>query len=403
MAEASRSLVLPATMVNSLLTLAPQIVALVTLDIRDFGRFSIVYLLFAWGASLQMSVVCEPVGRDQRRGQMDAVDRDYRAVATYIAVGAGVLAGIAAYLLWGQPHITAVLALATAAACFRVPARYASLLQGDWRSALTVDAVACVLLLIAGGAALAMRLSAIEVVVWAWGGAMTGACVIGLSPVLRGPAVLRRWLRRRGRDIAPLTLDSLVQDISSIGAPYAIAPILGLANFGIYRAISNVAAPVRLLIEPLRPSWASVDALVLRRKLVRASLGIALPAGAAAGVCLALLHHLPWDLGVLDDLRPWSWAAGAFVTFSLISLMFYAAARLQLGGRALWRGRVLQSSTAIVLPIGGALLGGLPGAIWCYVAATALGAVVWVVLTRPSLAEGRRGGRPHSPVDQTGL
>jgi hypothetical protein len=375
-------------MVNSLLTLAPQLLALVTLDTRDFGKFSIVYLLFAWGASLQMSVVCEPVGREHRRGGSGVVDRDYRAVATYIALGAGLLAAAVSQVLWHEPSITVALGLAAAAACFRVPARYASLLLGDWRSALAVDAAACVLLVFGGAAAIGLGVSAIEVVVWSWGAAMAGACSIGIRPVLRGPATVRRWFRRRRRDITPLTLDSLVQDVSSIGAPYVIAPILGLADFGIYRAISNVAAPVRLLIEPLRPSWARVHPVELRHQLVRASLTLAVPAGVVTALALMALHLLPWSLGVLDDLRPWAVEAGAFVTLSLIALMFYAAARLQLGGQALWRGRIVQSSTAIVLPIGGALLGGLTGAIWGYVAATALGAIVWTVLTRPRPAAG---------------
>jgi hypothetical protein len=389
-----------ATVVNSLLTLAPQLVALVSLGTEDFGRFSIVYLLFAWGASIQMSVVSEPVGREQRRGRGDGVGRDYRAVATYVAVFAGVLASIASQLLWHDPAITAALGIAAAAACFRVPARYSSLLRGDWNGAVVVDALACVVLVAGGGLALALHRSDIEVVVWGWGAAMVAACLLGTRPVLAGPSVLGRWWRRRRRDIAPLTLDSLVMDMSSIGAPYAIAPILGLADFGVYRAISNVAAPVRLLIEPLRPSWANVDAHTLRRMLLRASAAIAVPAGVAAAVTLSLLHLLPWDLGVLDDLRPWAVPAGAFVTFSLVSLMFYAAARLQLGGRALWRGRLLQSSTAIVLPIGGALLGGLGGAIWSYVAATALGAVIWLVLTRSSRPAQRR--TTDSSLDQTG-
>lgn len=378
-------------MVNSLLTLAPQVLALVTLGTRDFGRFSIVYLLFAWGASLQMSVVCEPVGRDHRRGRLDGVDRDYRGVGTYIALFAGTLAGVASHLLWHDVAITGVFALAAASACFRVPARYASLLSGDWRSALYVDAAACCLLVVGGGAALALGRSDVEVVIWSWGSAMASACVLGLRPLVRLPSVLVRWLRRRFRDIAPLTLDSLVLDISSIGAPYAIAPILGLADFGLYRAISNVSAPVRLLIEPLRPSWAGVDPLVLRRKLVRASALFAVPAGIAATVSLEVLRFLPVQLGVLDDLRPWSVPAGVFVAFSMVSLMFYAAARLQLGGRVLWRGRIVQSGTAIVLPIGGALLGGLTGAIWCYVAATGISVLVWAALTRPPRSAGQRG------------
>jgi hypothetical protein len=370
-------------MVSSVLTLAPQVVALVALAPRDFGRFSIVYLLFAWGASLQMSVVCEPVGREHRRGEGGDVDASYRAVSTYLAGGAGALAGAVAQLLWTDVLLAVVMGLAAGAACFRVPARYATVLEGDWRSALVVDAAACVALVAGGAAAVLLDRAAVEVVVWSWAAGMVTACVLGSRPLVTAPTVLRAWLRRHRRHIVPLTLDSLVQDVSSIGAPYLIAPVLGLADFGIYRAISNVAAPVRLLIEPLRPSWARIDAPTLRRRLTRASLVIALPAGIAATTALELVDLLPWELGVLQDLHEWSVAAGAFVTCNLVALMFYAAARLQLGGRALFRGRIAQSSIALVLPIGGAVLGGLPGAIWCYVVATALGSVVWVVLTRP--------------------
>ena len=49
---------------NPLLTLAPQVIALVTLPLVEFSRFSIVYLLYAWGVSLQMSIICEPMGRN---------------------------------------------------------------------------------------------------------------------------------------------------------------------------------------------------------------------------------------------------------------------------------------------------------------------------------------------------
>ena len=118
---------------------------------------------------------------------------------------------------------------------------------------------------------------------------------------------------------------------------------------------------------------------------MRACVFIAVPAGVAATLALELIPLLPWEFGVLEALGPWSVAAGAFVTFNLIATMFYAAGRLQLGGRALFRGRIAAKSVQpIVLPIGGALLGGLAGAIWGYVAATALGSVVWVVSTRPN-------------------
>jgi hypothetical protein len=398
-----RSLAVPATLVNSMLTLAPQLLALVVLGPSDFGRFSIVYLLFAWGASLQMSLVCEPVGRGHRHGERGGGDVTYRAVATYVACGAGLLAGAVSYLLWSRAPLAVVLGVAAAAACFRVPARYATLLDADWRAALLVDVMACAGLVTGGATALLLGAAAIDIVGWAWAAAMVVACMVGPRPVLLWPSVLVTWTRRHRRHIVPLTLDSLIQDVSSIGAPYVIAPVLGLANFGIYRAISNVAAPVRLLIEPLRPSWARVDAQHLRRQLARACVFIAVPAGAAAALALEVIRFLPGELGVLEDLRPWSVAAGAFVTFNLIAMMFYAAARLQLSGPALFRGRVAQSSVAIVLPIAGALVGGLPGAIWAYVAATAVGSVVWVLLTRTRSASVGAPDLRHSDIDSTGV
>ena len=403
MAASRRSLAVQATLVNSMLTLAPQLIALVVLQPRDFGTFSIVYLLFAWGASLQMSVVSEPVGRAHRRGTRGEVDAHYRAVATYVAAGAGVLAGVVAYLLWKDAELGLVLGIAAGAACFRVPARYAALLDGDWRGVLLVDLAACAALVVGGTGAILLDRQAIDIVAWAWAAAMVTACALGMKPLLMWPPAVVRWTRQHRRHIAPLTLDSLVQDVSSIGAPYVIAPVLGLANFGIYRAISNVGAPVRLLIEPLRPSWARIDAHPLRRQLVRACVFIAVPAGVAATLALELIQLLPGEFGVLDALGPWSVAAGAFVTFNLIATMFYAAGRLQLGGRALFRGRIAQSGTAIVLPIGGALLGGLAGAIWGYVAATALGSVVWVVLTRPHPRAAPAQDVGHSEIDSTGI
>ena len=241
------SLAVQATLVNSMLTLAPQLIALVVLQPRDFGRFSIVYLLFARGrlpadvgglrtgrgASSDGATSGAADPRLPRRGDLHR-PRCRRAGGCRKA-----------QLLW---HRLSVTAWSWAwpprrRASARLP-RYASLLQGDWRGALRVDAAACVLLIIGRSRRplppRAERHRGRRLVLGRGDGgrlrhrAQPGAGRAG-GPCCAG-------LRKRRRDIAPLTLDSLVQDISSIGAPYAIAPILGLANFGIYRAISNVAA-----------------------------------------------------------------------------------------------------------------------------------------------------------------
>lgn len=366
-----------ATLVNAALTLAPQLVGLVALAPGDFGRFSIVYLLFAWGASLQLSIVCEPVARAGRDGL--AQTREHRAAGTWVALPIGVLAAAASQVAWGDVALTALSFVAVTAASFRIATRYAALLDGEWRGVLRTDVVGAVFFVVACAAAALASLSAPAVVLTAWAAAGVGVTLLGPRPVPSSPTALTTWISSRKDEIKPLLKDSLVLDASSIGTPYLLSPLLGFASFGIYRALSNVAAPVRLVIEPLRPAWASMDATTLHRVLRRVSLVIALPMGALAAVALVVVGELPWTLGVLSELSEWAVAAGAFVAFSMVSHIYYIAARLHAPAVNLWRGRLVQSGTAMVLPLAGVLVDGLRGAMWAFVAATAIGALVWVL------------------------
>lgn len=365
-----------ATLVNAALTLAPQLVGLVALAPRDFGKFSVVYLLFAWGASLQLSIVCEPVARAGRDGL--ALTREHRAAGTWLALPIGVLAAVASQVAWGDLALTALSLVAVTAASFRIATRYAALLDGDWRGVLRTDVIGAVFFVVACAAAALASLSAPLVVLTAWATAGVGVALLGPRPVPSSPTALTTWISTRKAEIKPLLKDSLVLDASSIGTPYLLAPLLGFASFGIYRALSNVAAPVRLVIEPLRPAWAGMDATALHRVLRKVSLVIALPLGALTAVALLVVGELPWTVGVLTDLADWWVAAGIFVALSMVSHIYYIAARLHAPAADLWRGRLIQSGTAMVLPLAGAFVDGLRGALWAFVAATAIGALVWL-------------------------
>src|SRR3546814_2459591 len=57
----------------------------------------------------------------------------------------------------------------------------------------------------------------------------------------------------------------------------------GIANFGIYRAVSNVAAPVRLVLDPLRPVLSGASLTTLRSpRGIWIPIGISVAFGGAA-------------------------------------------------------------------------------------------------------------------------
>lgn len=372
---------------NSVLTLLPQLVALLTLPIAEFGRFSIVYLVFAWGISLQMSVVSEPAGRARARGDDPGASSEFRAAATWLALAVGGLSCAMAGVLWQQAVIAAATGVAVAAACFRVAGRYRAVMDRQWTLVARSD-VAGIVVFMAVYALMRTRAEgSLLTLIVAWGSAMVTVNTLGVPPRLTPPSAFTAWIRARRDDIAPLLTESLVMDAGAIGAPYAVAPLIGITDFGVYRALSNVAAPIRLLVESVRPLMSTNQRARLRWRLGVLVAVLVLPLGAAVVLALWALGRTDWQVGVLTALTVWAVPAGIFVAANLVASVFYAAGRVHLSRRLLWHGRLSQTLLAVVLPILGAWLGGLTGAIWCYVTSTVLGAVVWAALTLRSLSD----------------
>jgi hypothetical protein len=170
-------------------------------------------------------------------------------------------------------------------------------------------------------------------------------------------------------------------DLGAIGTPYILAPILGLASFGTYRAVSNISAPVRLVLTPLRPVLAGRP-LVKHRST--AALGTSLVAatmfGLGAFAFLDLIGTLGADLGTLNDLAPFALPTGIYVAANFIGTYHYIVARGHLSGRLLMTGRLIQTALVTGLPVGFALRGGLSEAIWAFTFATVAWATAWVIL-----------------------
>ena len=357
------------------------VVALVTMSPRVYGTFSVPYLIFALGISLQLSSITEAWAR--RRAIVGST-ADWPDVWTALLTLSAIVAaagGALAFALEPLRPTAALLAAAVLLALLRNGARFYAIAERRIRRTMLADAsgiLAFVLITVLGSRSMG-PLTAF-VVAWCAAGAVSLAWNgRDLFRIGRGPA---NWLRTNASYIRPLLADSLLLDGGSIGTPFLLAPFLGATRFGIYRGIANVALPVRLLLEPARPAFGRIARrrLVSPPTVVLVTLAASVLGGLCAFALLVAVPLVPTHLGTLDSLVPEAVPASVFVTLSFIGHFYYITARTGAAPRTLLLGRIVQTATAIGLPILGLALGELNGAIWGFVAATAASSITWLVL-----------------------
>jgi hypothetical protein len=376
-------------------TMTVQVAALISLASADFGLFSLIYLLGALLLSLALSTVCEAWTRTaSNTGRLDDWTA-YGGVTVFLSAIGAVAAGAVAFAVPAMSGWWWTAAIAVYASTYRLSARYYNVRVREWRGVLPAD-LAGFAVAVAGGvwafSAFRGELGAIFVV---WAASAAAAGLLSKPAPLPRRSTLRGWVTTHRGSVAPLLRDSLIMDATAIGTPYALAPLLGLADFGVYRAVSNVAAPVRLLLNPLRP-WFSTQPLIALRstRFLVANLAAALGIGAAATLAIWLIRVWHLQLGTLSALTPFAAAVGLFVASNYVSHVFYIGARHHVTPRLMLAGRVIQTVVSIGGPIAAAMIAGLPGAIWAYAIATSISAAGWIFVVRRSVTGDSDGRRP---------
>lgn len=383
-ASTARSAAL-ATGLNAIGAILPQVVSLVLLPATAYAQFSMVYLVYAAGASSVFSVICDAwtrtwTGRTPLVGWRHFSTALVRFSAAFgiVALGVGALVGIGA--------LNAALgALAAATLVHRTGSRYYESHVGDWRHVLRGDMATIVgaSLVLALGIVLAWEPTALAFGAWAAGSV---ASVAGSRrPHLAGTRSLRRWWVVHRRAIKPLLGDSLLLDAGSIGTPYVLAPILGLTNFGVYRAVANVGIPVQLALNPLRPivSRTPASRLLSARLMIPYTVALLLAGGACYAILVAL-PLLPFRLGVLSELHQVALPASLFVPANGFSFLIYLVARSHAPAARILPARIAQTVLAIAGPVTGAIGWGLHGAVWGFSGSALLFAAIWwITLLRP--------------------
>lgn len=362
--------------------LAIQLVGLISLSPGDFGTFSIQYLLFAFGASVSLSVISDAWIRTDVVGGQRSSWRQYSSVSLYLALTGGLLTLTISFAIEPLRPVAVTGAVAVVASLYRGSVRYYSLRLGENRGVLPGDLLGLAGTMTTWTVALFFGYAGLEIVVLAWAVGALCSAVASRRPTFAAPrTTIATWWTTHRRSIRPLLRDSLLMDLSAIGTPYLLAPVLGLAQFGIYRAISNIAAPVRLILNPLRPLLSSAPIEVQRS---RTRLGLVTLVAVALGGCAYLILWLfsasEVEIGTLNGVAAFAAPAAVFISANFVGHFYYIVARAHLRNRDLLFGRIAQTVLAIAGPIAGVWTNGLPGAIWGYATCTLVSAAVWALL-----------------------
>ena len=353
--------------------------ALLLFSTVDYGAFSVPYLIFALGWSMTLSAVCDTWARGRAQAPERNEWHDYSgALLTGAGIaGLGTLA-VAAVVLgnWGNALAAAV---GVGANIYRLGARFFHSASKGPQAVLASDLAGVAVFILTVAAALFFHVGALTGVLTGWALASLASSLLFPLPRLRRGSGLITWVRRRRARIVPLLGESLLMDAGSIGAPLAMAPFLGTANFGAYRSISSVAMPIQLTLDPIRPNISQMPpAVLLSRKVLFGVLGVAaLMALACFAVLGLVLPQLHFVAGALATLAHYAVACTIYVAVGFLGHFYYIVSRGILAHGSLVKGRAIQTVMHILFPFSGLFLNGLDGAVWGFVAANAAAALVW--------------------------
>jgi hypothetical protein len=357
------------------------ITALILLSPSQYGVFSVPYLIFSFGLSLQLSTITEAWNRRRVGDFVESTWGDFWSALLALSLTVGVGTGTVVALVLGPSSPWWLAGLAVAFALARNGARYFDVAKSRGHVVTFAD--------VSGIAAFAVALLVLLPATGPFFSVLSGWLAASAASILWTGARLAQfgggplsWVRNHGRHIRPLLADSLLLDAGSIGTPFILAPFLGATKFGIYRGISNVALPVRLILEPLRPSIGGqrVESVFAPRTV---AFVLGLSAFLAMGCYLALEFIVPLvhlETSTLGALTAFSVPASVFVVANFVGHYYYIVCRSRGSQLQIIVGRLAQTGGAVFIPVLGYVTLDLIGAIWGFVAASGLSAACWAFI-----------------------
>lgn len=358
----------------------PQLTALVLLTPESFGRFSLTYLLYAFGASLALSIIMEPWHFHSLKNET-AKTTAYLGASAVLSTGITVIAFVGAIIVDLGIVEACIAAAASGAAVLKATIRYINLQKKRFSAVIFSDisfvscfALICSLLIFLGAPS--------DTSIYA-GWLLAASTTVFFTPPLAGHLLSpRQWGTIHKAEIRRLLPESLLMDAGAILTPMLLAPILGISNFGVYRAVSNVTAPVRLILNPLRPviSEYSDNRLAPGQRLWWMVVTFSVFLGGCCLLIFTMISFYGLEVGVITSLLPAKIPVSIVVAGSFLTHFSYIRARSTFNASHLLTGRIIETIIVTVLPITAVFVGGLWLAIWGLALSSCLSALTWTVL-----------------------
>ena len=357
-------------------SLLMPLAAIVTLRTEQYGLFSAIYLLFAFGISLQYSLVSEAWARNPSEMQDRNIWKQYSSALALVSLFTSLCSVVFAAI---YPQFLIEIVLVSFSIVFgvlRSGIRYSEVANIRFFRVFLSDSLGILVFLLV--LLLNWESFDFEKLSLAW----FLASVVTLIP-FRFPDISLKagfqWFISRKSEIKPLIADSLMLDFSAIVVPYLTMLKIGLADFGIYRGIASAAVPVRLIIDPLRPYLGkqTPDSLYkLKNSTIWTVVGLLL--GILVFASLSLLVDVKaLKLTTIHDLYVFRLEAAIYTTASFYSMVLYIVARTHLKANRLVRVRIYQTLLVSMFPLIGVFLDGLSGAVWGFVISNVISVTLW--------------------------
>jgi len=361
-----------------------------TVTTSEFGRFSLVLLLYFTACGVSRALNSEPVvvGNSQNRSSDNRLIHGFSfagALTTGALAAVGLLAAAAVLgasdLLVLAVFLPLLLLQDAVRVALLVDARPGAALANDlvWTGAQIAGVV--ILLATQSGAALAFLA--------VWGGTGALAALLGLRQISVAPRF--RGLSRRFVDIRPLGMRFAAEYLTGAGALqlvfFGIASVAGLVTVAAIRGAQVILGPLNQLLTGLTlAGMPEVTRVAAHRRSRLPALAASMSSGAAlvGAICVAVALQIPDELGrrLLGD--SWAPAKAVMLPVGITICGNMATLGALLGLRALQNARVslfarAVSAVILVACVTAGLATGAPAAVlaWLITAAVWCSVIVW--------------------------
>lgn len=376
MTSTSKAVAITSVASNGAISLAPQALAMLTLGSAEFGLFSALYLSSTLVLALTLACVCDPWSVLNRRPTESAANL-YPSLLVSVVGILLIPATIANFVISRDLLVTVLTTTAVGVSIYRVGGRFWTIHWGMFRRALWSDVVFILFFLVGFFVPISFGMQAFHATLVAWLVGSIGGLVGMPAPSFHFTESLR-WLRNNRKVLRPLVIDTGLAELSIVGTPYLLLPVMGFSTFGIYRGIGNLSAPVRAAFSSVRPLVMRDPLRFCGKKLVGAIVALSLLLGMMATFALIAIDMVAPNLGIFSTLRPFAVAAGVCVTGTVLVTVYGAVTRALSITSRLVVGRTSQLALGLAFPLGGYLVGGVWLGIWGFAVGTVCSGVIWM-------------------------